>query len=248
MREFGGRLTGAFRARTSRTSLTTKIEKEKDVIKKVLICKGAVMSDLCTKRVGATRRSLLALCAAFAGGVMILLAAPAAAGPVVDRSTLQPQPPPGAVCRADGLWTICQTTFLVDMINEPIPFLDLPCGTVYETISDLREGIRWYLDGKLVKRFVSQNADGTWSLSPTGAGPAVKISLHASWRDEYVVPGDESSALTTFHGSGFTASAPGAGVIAHIAGLDLPDGTHRGVFRIVEDAESAANLCDALTA
>jgi hypothetical protein len=179
---------------------------------------------------------------------MILLAAPAAAGPVVDPSTLQPQPSPGAVCQADGPWTICQTTFLVDVVNEPILFLDLPCGTVYETISDLREGIRWYLDGKLVKRFVSQNAEGTWSLSPTGAGPAVKISLHANWRDEYAVPGDESSALTTSHGSGFKVSAPGVGVIVHIAGLELPDGTHHGVFRVVEDAASAAKLCDALTA
>ena len=62
-----------------------------------------------------------------------LLAAPAAAGPIVDPSTLQPEPPPGAVCRADGPWTICQTTFLANVVNEPILFLDLPCGTVYET-------------------------------------------------------------------------------------------------------------------
>jgi hypothetical protein len=185
---------------------------------------------------------------AVAAFTTVLAAGPAAAGPVVDPSTLQPEPPPGAVCRANGPWTICQTTFLVDVVNEPILGFDLPCGTVYETIYDLREGIRWYLDGKLVKRFVSQNAEGTWSLTPTGAGPTVKISLHANWRDEYAVPGDESSALTTLHGSGFTASAPGAGVIAHIAGLDLPDGTHRGVFRIVEDAESAATLCSALGA
>ena len=44
------------------------------------------MSDLCTKWLRSTRRSL-ALFAAFAGGVMILLAAPAAAGPIVDPST-----------------------------------------------------------------------------------------------------------------------------------------------------------------
>jgi hypothetical protein len=185
---------------------------------------------------------------AVAGSTIILAAGPAAAGPVVDPSTLQPEPPPGAVCRANGPWTICQTTFLVDVVNEPIVFLDLPCGTVYETIVDLREGIRWYLDGKLVKRFVSQNAEGTWSLSPTGAGPTVKISLHANWRDEYAVPGDESSGLTTFHGSGFTASAPGVGVLAHIAGLERPDGAHRGVFRIIDDEEGAAKLCSALTA
>jgi hypothetical protein len=192
-------------------------------------------------------RKVISIVIAVAALTTVLAAGPAAAGSVVDPSTLQPEPPPGAVCRANGPWTICQTTFLVDVVNEPIVYLDLPCGIVYETIVDLREGIRWYLDGKLIKRFVSQNAEGTWSLSPTGAGPTVKISLHANWRDEYAVPGDESSGLTTFHGSGFTASAPGVGVLAHIAGLERPESTHRGVFRIIDDEESAAKLCSALT-
>ena len=175
------------------------------------------------------------------------LSAPAAAGPIVDPSTLQPAPPPGAVCRADGRWTICQTTFDASTVNEPILDLDLPCGTIYETVDDVRDGIRWYSDGKLVKRFVSQNAEGTWSLSPTGAGPTVKLSLQANWRDEYAVPGDESTASTTYHGSEFKLQAPGAGVIAHIAGLDLPDGTHRGVFKFIDDPQVAVRLCDALT-
>jgi hypothetical protein len=191
---------------------------------------------------------LLAAIGAVAGGVLISMSAPAAAGPTVDPSTLEPAPPPGAVCRADGPWVICQTTFLLDLVNEPIADFDLPCGTLYETIYDLREGIRWYLDGKLVKRFVSQNAEGTWSLSPTGAGPAVTVALHANWRNEYAVPGDESSGPQTFHGSGFTIRAPGVGVIAHIAGLDLPDEPHRGVFRITDDPQVAAALCAALTA
>jgi hypothetical protein len=186
--------------------------------------------------------------AAFVGAVLIWMAVPAGAGPIVDPTALQPEPPPGAVCRADGPWTICQTTFLVEVVNEPILDFGLPCGTIYETIFDLREGIRWYLDGKLVKRFVSQNAEGTWSLSPTGAGPVVTVALHANWRNEYAVPGDESSGPQTSHGNGFTLRAPGVGVIAHIAGLDLPDGTHRGVFRITDDPQVAAALCAALTA
>jgi len=41
---------------------------------------------------------------------------------------------------------------------------------------------------------------------------------------------------------------PHLGVIVHIAGLDLPDGTHRGVGRVIEDPEVAAELCAALTA
>jgi hypothetical protein len=180
------------------------------------------------------------------GGVLIWTAAPAAAGPVVDPGTLQPEPPPGAVCRANGQLTICHTVFAEVLVNEPI--FDLSCGTVYETNNDVREGIRWYLDGKLVKRFVSQNAEGTWSLSPSGAGPTVAIALHANWRNEYAVPGDESSGPETFHGSGITVRAPGVGVIAHIAGLDLPDGTHHGVFRFVDDPQVEAALCAALTA
>ena len=69
------------------------------------------MSELCTKPRRLTRRSLLALFAAFAGGVMMLLAAPAAAGPLVDPSTLEPEPP-NAVCREDGRQVICDTFFL----------------------------------------------------------------------------------------------------------------------------------------
>jgi hypothetical protein len=186
--------------------------------------------------------------AALLGAVLIWMAAPAGAGPIVGPTALQPEPPPGAVCRADGSWTICQTTFDASHVNEPFPYLDLPCGTVYETVEDVRQGIRWYLDGRLVKRFVSQNAEGTWSLSPTGAGPTVTIELHASWRDEYAVPGDESSASTTSHGSGFLVRASGFGVIAHIAGLDLPEGTHRGALRLVDDPQEAERLCAALTA
>jgi hypothetical protein len=36
-------------------------------------------------------------------------------------------------------------------------------------------------------------------------------------------------------------------VIAHIAGLNLPDGTHRGVAHVIENPEVAAELCAALT-
>ena len=109
-------------------------------------------------------------------------------------------------------------TFLVDVVNEPILFLDLPCGTIYETISDLRRASAgtWTGNSSSASSVRTRRAPG--SLSPTGARPAVKISLHANWRDEYAVPGDESSALTTSHGSGFKVSAPGVGVIVHIAG------------------------------
>ena len=59
-----------------------------------------------------TRAGVLAL----AG--LIWMAVPAAAGPLVDPSTLQPPPPPGAECRLDGQWIICQTALVEQAVNE----------------------------------------------------------------------------------------------------------------------------------
>jgi hypothetical protein len=179
---------------------------------------------------------------------LVGMAAPAAAGPLVDPDTLQPPPPPGAECRLDGQWIICQTSFVEDFVNEPI--VVLPCGQLYETSTDVRSGIRFYnAEGLLVKRFATQDVEGTWSLSPTGEGPVADIWVHANWWIILAVPGDESTGELTQHGNEFTASSPGFGVIAHIAGLDLPEGDHRGVFRVVEeDPQVAAELCAALTA
>ena len=192
-----------------------------------------------------TRVGVLALAAGLIG-----MAVPAAAGPLVDPSTLQPPPPPGSECRLDGAWIICHTSLVFTPVNEPILDLQLPCGTIYETATDVRRGIRWYdsSTGRLVTRFVTQDLEGTWSLSPTGAGPTVTITAHANWRNVNIdADADESTWPTTFHGNGFTIRAPGFGVIVHIAGLDLPDGTHRGVARVIEDPAVAAELCAALT-
>src|SRR5262249_48514085 len=60
------------------------------------------------------------------------LAGAASAGrPIPDPPVLQPPPPPGAVCRADGPHVICDTFLDTTLENEPV--FDLPCGTVYET-------------------------------------------------------------------------------------------------------------------
>jgi hypothetical protein len=193
-----------------------------------------------TKKTGIGR----ALCAAGTVALITLvwLVVPATAGPLVDPSTLQPEPPPGAVCRADGQWTICHTGLRYDLVNEPV--FDLPCGTVYETSVDIRAGIRWYNgENKLAKRFVTQDAGGSWSLSPTGAGPQVTFTVHDNWWNVYAVPGDESTGPEIFHGNGITAKAPDGGVIIQAAGLDRPDESHRGVFRGIDDP---AVLCAAL--
>jgi hypothetical protein len=179
---------------------------------------------------------------ALVGG--LLIAAPASAGPTVDPSTLTPPPPPGAECRLDGQWIICQTSVVIDQVNEPIGTV-LPCGEIYDTSHDVRNGIRFYnAEGLLVKRFATQHSEGTWSLSPTGEGPTVDLRVTANSWTVLAVPGDESTEALTEHGNEVTISSPGSGVIVHIAGLNLPEGDHRGVFRV----EVAAELCAALTA
>jgi hypothetical protein len=91
--------------------------------------------------------------------------------------------------------------------------------------------------------------EGTLSLSPTGEGPTVDLRVNANWWTVPAVPGDESTGELTQHGNELTLSSPTFGVIEHIAGLDLPEGDHRGVFRLaVEDPQVAAELCAALTA
>ena len=174
----------------------------------------------------------------------------AAGSKAVDPTALTPAPlvvGAEAECRADGRWILCHTALTLEPVNEPV--LDLPCGTVYETSRDVRLGIRWYnaADSVIVKRHVTQDLEGTWSLSPEGAGPTVAISVHANWYDgQYVDPADIDSGVGASHGQA-TVSTPGLGVIAHIAGLDRPDDTHRGVFRFVDDPAVASALCEALT-
>jgi hypothetical protein len=71
---------------------------------------------------------------------LVGMAVPAAAGPLVDPDTLQPPPPPGAECRLDGAWIICHTGLQLALVNEPILDFQLPCGTLYETSTDIRVG------------------------------------------------------------------------------------------------------------
>ena len=174
---------------------------------------------------------------------VVLGTPPALAAQDTDPANLVPAPPPAADCKQAGNYVICQTTFNVFNENEPI--FDLPCGTVYDTSVDLRNGIRWYLEGKLVKRVVRRQSTGTWSLSPTVDAPVVKVTSHGGWGEVYPVPGDESSQVGAAHGADLTVSAADYGVIAHIAGRDSADG-FRGTFMAPEDAEVAAELCAAL--
>jgi len=195
------------------------------------------------------RRFGIAALARLVAGSFLLLAVsatPATAGTPVDPDTLTPPPPPGATCEADGPLVICHTIFNLFATNGSRD--ELPCGTVYETSTDLRDGIRWYLDGLLIRRLVFQQLDGTWSLSPTGGGPTLTIAAHANWSNRYAVPGDESTGPQINHGVEFTVSAEGFGVIAHIAGLEDADEIHYGAFRFLDAPDVLDRLCDALIA
>ena len=174
----------------------------------------------------------------------LTLAGPAGAGKQIDPSVLQPPPPPGAVCRADGPYVICDTFIDTTFENEPV--LDLPCGTVYETSADHRDGTRWYVDNLLVKRRVVAHLTGTWSLSPTGEGPTVALDASWDWWIRLAVPGDESTGELTSHGTDLRVSGPGLGGVIHDAGISYPDETHHGIARFFDTPEAAAALCAAL--
>lgn len=189
-------------------------------------------------------RRRLAVVVVAAAALLCASAVPATAGPIIDPAALQPVPPPGTVCRDDGPLTICERETSESWTLVPI--FPLPCGQVYETAAQTIDARRWYSDGKLVKRRIVQAAEATWTLSATGAGPAVDVSIHANWWVDLAVPGDESTGSITAHGNFATVHLPGAGASVHIAGLDLPDGTHRGVLRFVDDPDAATALCAAL--
>jgi hypothetical protein len=199
------------------------------------------MRKLLTSLLGA------ALVLAAATGAVSWTATPASAGALVDPNTLQPVPP-NAVCRADGPQVICDTFLEETLVNEPI--FDLPCGTVHETSYYRGDGTRYYVNGLLVKRHVAASLDGTWSLSPTGAGPTLKETANFSTDSYWPVPGSggDETAVLAQHGSNFRISAPSAGVVIQDSGTWYPDGEHRGLLRGLPSPETAAALCAAFGA
>jgi hypothetical protein len=126
---------------------------------------------------------------------------------------------------------------------------NLSCGTVYETSTDHRDGIRWYRGGVLVKRHVDEDGRGFWSTSPTANdGP---VHLFAGWASttSWTVPGDDSTAQERLQGVGIRITGPNGSPIVNIAGQDALDGTHHGIARGLTDdftSEALARLTAAL--
>lgn len=191
------------------------------------------------------KRTTMIAAALAAAAAPLLLATPALAGESVDPASLTPVPP-NATCQRAGVNYVCKTAFDIHLVDEPA--FELPCGLVHETIDDLREGRRWYdADRRLVRRHVTAQADGYWSLSPTGDGPRVAITAHSNWSDVYAVPGDESSASQDSRGVHLSASAPGYRNAFHIAGRFTGEDALTGRFVAWDSPGAVADLCAALT-
>ncbi|MBA3266365.1 MAG: hypothetical protein H0T14_08360 [Nocardioidaceae bacterium] len=190
--------------------------------------------------------SVAALAVSCAG--LALGSATASAGGSVDPSTLVPEPPPDATCKATGAGVVCNTTFNASVQNEPA--FSLPCGLLYETADDVRRGTRWYVDGRLTRRFVFQNASGSWSLSPTGAGPSVTWVAHANWQNTDVdADAPEETWPTVIHGMMLRITGPTGRPIFQYAGIERPDGTSSGLgdWAEFEAPQVQSEICDALT-
>ena len=177
---------------------------------------------------------------------MLLAAAPASLAGSVDPSTLQPPPPPGAKCHTAGNQIICDTILNFDLVNQPD--FDLPCGTLYLTGTDYRDGFRFYVDNKIVRRHVTSTVNLIGSLSPTGAGPTIRLIGHLNWWSVWPVPGGgDEDAVQVERGLSLKAIGPGLGSDFQISGQFDPDGNHNGLFTAFSD-ESMDALCEALDA
>jgi hypothetical protein len=147
----------------------------------------------------------------------------------VDPATLTPVPPPGATCwyTTNPHDVTCKT--FKDFNADKQPVLSVACGTVYETSRDHRDGLRHYVNGLAVRRFVDEEMSGTWSLAPDGSGRIVRISSDWWSTSVWTTPGDDNTVHETFHGLQYRASAPGLGNAIFWYGTVHPDGTTVGI-------------------
>lgn len=202
----------------------------------------SILTDLVTCRRRRFAAALASVCIA-----AFLSVPPASAGGLVDPSTFVPAPPSGAECREAGTSVYCRTRFTFD--DGPVPVMDLPCGTVYESVTIPRNIYTEYVGGLLVGRHVTSHVNGYWSLSPNGDGPTVRVDGGWTWRTVLSVPADESTAQITTHGNQLKLGG-GLSRYANIAGIFYPgDELYHGQFvvSIFESPDAQDALCAALT-
>lgn len=161
---------------------------------------------------------------------------------LVDGTTLVPPVGPSVPCYEAGRWVNCDTSTNTSYANLAAD--DFGCGTVYVTGTDTRHATRWYQNGLLVERIVQDKVRESWSLSPTGAGPSLAVSIDQSWDEKFTVPGDLSSDVEVTQGNFIRIQGLGGQFID--SGRYLADGTHHGVASAFTEA-SLALICDLLT-
>ncbi len=170
---------------------------------------------------------------AFAVGFVLAAIPAVSAGTSVDPASLMPPPPPGSTCEGVGGSTvICHTTVSFPANGDPL--FDIACGTVYQTSTDDRYGIRWYVDGLLARRNYRAALDGTWSLTPDGSGPAIQFTGNWNSSSIWTVPGDDDTLVETVRGLHFHGTAPGLGGSLLLAGQIEADLTVHGVNTVDE--------------
>src|SRR5262249_39566382 len=115
------------------------------------------------------------------------------------------------------------------------------------------DGMRWYMDNLLVKRQENAHLQGTWSLSPTGAGPRVQISGGWSFWAYWLTPGDDPTTIESDPGNDLQASAAGVAGPQAEPGLRRdragrpPGGRHAGTAAVSGSRRATASaLCGAL--
>jgi hypothetical protein len=183
----------------------------------------------------ATRVALVAVLVATAS---LAGATGAAARTSVDPTSLTPPLKPFRVCWQLGPYVQCDTSGDIFSQNEPVDVA--PCGQLYETAEYRSHSTRWYEDGLIIRRQVQEHDAGTWSLSPTGAGPRVTFMRDASWDEIFTTPGDIETGVSNVQGA--SLRVPALGMELHESGQFLPDDTFRGLFTS-DDPRAAEQLC-----
>jgi hypothetical protein len=181
------------------------------------------------------------------GASVLLASATATLAAPVDPATLTPPPPPGARCFTTGPGRVtCDTVLDLTFANQPD--FEAPCGQLYVSGTDFRDGLRFYEDGLIVRRHVTFAINATLSLSPTGDGPTVTLIARAGWWNVWPVPGgNDQDAIQISTGLDVKVIGPGIGAEFQIAGRFKPDESHTGSFTAFSD-ESLAAICAALGA
>jgi hypothetical protein len=158
---------------------------------------------------------------------------------LVDPTSLTPPLLPFRVCYQLGPTVQCDTSGDVTYENRETD--ELPCGVLYQSGHEISNSTRFYQDGLLVRRAVQEQITGTWSLSPTGAGPTVAWAVNDSWDDHFTIPGDIDSFVRVVYGS--SLRVPELGSRMHQSGVFADDGsgTYRGIS--TNDDAAALALC-----